>query len=101
MSSATVQPDAHDELFETVIVPHDLTPYSDRSLPLVRHLARQGQVAAHLVTTASPGVDTSADRKELAARVRRLHGWPASMMSSPPTSLPMRSSSSPRTSRTR
>ena len=79
MSSADFHPSAQDDRFETLIVPHDLSSFSDRSLSIVRQLGRQGHLATHLVTTATPGIDTSADRKELAARVRRLHGWPASM----------------------
>jgi nucleotide-binding universal stress UspA family protein len=78
MSTATAHPDDHDDHLDTLIVPNDLTPFSDRSLSFVRHLSRQGHLATHLVTTASPGMDTSDDHKELAARVRRLHGWPAS-----------------------
>jgi nucleotide-binding universal stress UspA family protein len=79
MSAAMHRPDEEEHRFDTLVVPHDLTPFSDRALPFVHQLGRHGHLAIHLVTTASPGLDTSTDRRELAARARRLHGWPATV----------------------
>jgi nucleotide-binding universal stress UspA family protein len=77
--SVSLDPALDDGRFGSVIVPHDLTSFSDRSLPLVRQLAREGHLAIRLVTTASPHMDVAVHRKELGARTRRLGRWPASV----------------------
>jgi nucleotide-binding universal stress UspA family protein len=66
----------HLSRFDSLIVPHDLSGLADRAVPIVGGLARRGGLSVRLVTTASPGLDLTQDRTDLAAHARRIHGCP-------------------------
>ncbi len=54
--------------FESLVVPLDLTPRSDRALETVQALIRRRELPVHLVTTTSRGLDALDDDAELAQR---------------------------------
>lgn len=75
MATAT-RPTRHLHRFDSLIVPHDLSGVADRALPIIGRLARRGGLGVRLVTTASPGLDPTLDRRELASHSRRIYGCP-------------------------
>jgi nucleotide-binding universal stress UspA family protein len=64
------------ERFTTVVVPLDLTPTSDRALPVAAALADAAALDLVLVTTGSHGLE-SIDEAELGTRMSALAGRPA------------------------
>jgi nucleotide-binding universal stress UspA family protein len=61
-------------MFDSIVVPLDLTDESDRVLPVVDTLASGRGLGVHLVTTISEGLDAAADGVDLNSRAARITG---------------------------
>jgi nucleotide-binding universal stress UspA family protein len=61
-------------MFDSIVVPLDLTQESDRVLPVVNTLATGRSLGVHLVTTISTGLDATVDGVDMDSRAARITG---------------------------
>lgn len=61
-------------MFDSIVVPLDLTDESDRVLPVVNILATGRSLGVHLVTTISKGLEAARDEVDMESRAARISG---------------------------